>query len=102
MLAVATDFRPSELRERHVSSSVTANSFLSPGLGADFLAAVDETTRRIGRFPVAAPIDCGGVRKRCEDRLVRGGIFHALEFRLFPSLSQMGLEQKKIALKSVP
>ena len=34
------------------------------GLGGDFLAAVEETTRRIEQFPDAAPIERPGVRKR--------------------------------------
>ncbi|MCH8269491.1 MAG: type II toxin-antitoxin system RelE/ParE family toxin [Acidobacteria bacterium] len=36
----------------------------SEGLGGDFLAAVEETTRRIEQFPDAAPIETSGVRKR--------------------------------------
>ena len=36
----------------------------SRGLGGDFLAAVEETTRRIWQFPAAAPIESSGVRKR--------------------------------------
>ena len=36
----------------------------SEGLGGDFLAAVEETTRRIERFPDAAPTAGTGVRKR--------------------------------------
>ena len=36
----------------------------SEGLGGDFLAAVEETTRRITRFPNAAPTGGGGARKR--------------------------------------
>ncbi|OFW02653.1 MAG: hypothetical protein A3G20_01200 [Acidobacteria bacterium RIFCSPLOWO2_12_FULL_59_11] len=34
------------------------------GLGTDFLAAVEETTRRIEQFPEAAPSERPGVRKR--------------------------------------
>jgi hypothetical protein len=34
------------------------------GLGADFLAAVEETTRRIEQFPEAGPIERATVRKR--------------------------------------
>lgn len=34
------------------------------GLGDDFLAAVEETTRRIAQFPEAGPIERSGVRKR--------------------------------------
>ena len=34
------------------------------GLCGDFLAAVEETTRRIAQFPEAAPIESFGVRKR--------------------------------------
>ena len=33
-------------------------------LGADFLTAVEETTRRIEQFPEAGPIERGTVRKR--------------------------------------
>jgi len=36
----------------------------SEGLGADFLAAVEETTRRIEQFPDAGLIVRGGIRKR--------------------------------------
>lgn len=36
----------------------------SEGLGGDFLAAVEETTRRIEQFPHAAPVESSGVRKR--------------------------------------
>ena len=36
----------------------------SDGLGGDFLAAVEETTRRIARFPDAAPTVGVGARKR--------------------------------------
>ncbi|MBC8031255.1 MAG: type II toxin-antitoxin system RelE/ParE family toxin [Pyrinomonadaceae bacterium] len=36
----------------------------SEGLGSDFLAAVEETTRRIERFPEAGPIDRANIRKR--------------------------------------
>ena len=36
----------------------------SEGLGADFLAAVDDTTRRIEQFPEAGPIDRANIRKR--------------------------------------
>ena len=34
------------------------------GLGADFLAAVEEATARIKQFPDAAPIERAGIRKR--------------------------------------
>ncbi|HLA09446.1 MAG TPA: type II toxin-antitoxin system RelE/ParE family toxin [Pyrinomonadaceae bacterium] len=34
------------------------------GLGSDFLAAVEETTRRIGQSPKAAPIERAYIRKR--------------------------------------
>jgi len=34
------------------------------GLGRDFLAAVEETTRRIAQFPEAAPTERSGIRKR--------------------------------------
>ena len=34
------------------------------GLGVDFLQAVEETTRRIQRFPNAGPIEGSGIRKR--------------------------------------
>lgn len=36
----------------------------SEGLGLDFLAAVDETTRRIEQFPEAGQIDRANIRKR--------------------------------------
>ena len=36
----------------------------SEGLGSDFLAAVDETTRRIEQFPEAGRIDRANIRKR--------------------------------------
>ena len=36
----------------------------SEGLGSDFLAAVEETTRRIEQFPEAGPIDRANTRKR--------------------------------------
>ena len=36
----------------------------SEGLGSDFLAAVEETTRRIEQFPEAGPIDRANIRKR--------------------------------------
>ena len=36
----------------------------SAGLGWDFLAAVEETTRRIEQFPEAGPIDRASIRKR--------------------------------------
>jgi plasmid stabilization system protein ParE len=34
------------------------------GFGSDFLAAVEETTRRIEQFPEAGPIDRANIRKR--------------------------------------
>ena len=34
------------------------------GLGIDFLAAVEETKRRIEPFPEAGPIERGSIRKR--------------------------------------
>ena len=36
----------------------------SEGLGSDFLAAVEETTRRIEQFPEAGPVDRATIRKR--------------------------------------
>jgi hypothetical protein len=36
----------------------------SEGLGSDFLAAVDETTRRIEQFPAAGPVERASIRKR--------------------------------------
>ena len=36
----------------------------SQGLGSDFLAAVEETTRRIEQFPEAGPVDRASIRKR--------------------------------------
>ena len=36
----------------------------SEGLGSDFLAAVEETTRRIEQFPEAGPVDRASIRKR--------------------------------------
>ena len=36
----------------------------SEGLGWDFLAAVEETTRRIEQFPEAGPIDRASIRRR--------------------------------------
>jgi len=34
------------------------------GLGTDFLAAAEETTRRIERFPDAGPTERSGIRRR--------------------------------------
>ena len=34
------------------------------GLGMDFLAAVEETARRIEQFPEAGPVERGSIRKR--------------------------------------
>jgi len=36
----------------------------SEGLGSDFLASVEETTRRIEQFPEAGPVERAGIRKR--------------------------------------
>jgi toxin ParE1/3/4 len=36
----------------------------SEGLGSDFLASVEVTTRRIEQFPEAGPIDRANIRKR--------------------------------------
>ena len=36
----------------------------SEGLGLDFLNAVEETTRRIRRFPKAGPVERAAIRKR--------------------------------------
>jgi plasmid stabilization system protein ParE len=36
----------------------------SEGLGSDFLAAVEETTRRIEQFPEAGLLDRASIRKR--------------------------------------
>ena len=36
----------------------------SEGLGADFLTAVADATRRIEQFPEAGPIDRANIRKR--------------------------------------
>ena len=36
----------------------------SEGLGSDFLAAVEETTRRIEQFPEAGPVARASIRKR--------------------------------------
>jgi plasmid stabilization system protein ParE len=36
----------------------------SEGLGVDFLAAVEEMTRRIERTPEAGPVDRANIRKR--------------------------------------
>ncbi len=33
-------------------------------LGTDFLTAVEETTRRIEKFPEAGPVERGSIRKR--------------------------------------
>lgn len=36
----------------------------SEGLGWDFLASVEETTRRIEQFPEAGPVERASIRKR--------------------------------------
>jgi plasmid stabilization system protein ParE len=36
----------------------------SEGLGSDFLASVEETTRRIEQFPEAGPVERASIRKR--------------------------------------
>lgn len=36
----------------------------SEGFGSDFLTAVEETTRRIEKFPEAGPIERANIRKR--------------------------------------
>ncbi len=59
------------------------------GLGTDFLAPVEETTRRIKQFPDVGPIETSGIRKRLvfgfpftvlygrvEDRILIAAVMH--------------------------
>jgi plasmid stabilization system protein ParE len=56
------EFHPEAYEE--MLSSARFYEERTEGLGADFLTAVEETTRRIEQFPEAAPLQRGGIRKR--------------------------------------
>ena len=52
------------------------------GLGTDFLAPVEETTRRIKRFPEAGPIERASIRKRLVVGFPFAVLYGTLEERL--------------------
>jgi hypothetical protein len=59
---VRIEFHPEAFEE--MLESARFYEARAEGLGGDFLAAVEETTRRIEQFPEAAPIVKSGVRNR--------------------------------------
>jgi hypothetical protein len=55
----------------------------SQGLGADFLAAVEETTYRIQELPEAGAIERGGLRKRLVSGFPFSILYEPLQDNIF-------------------
>ena len=62
--------------------ATTRAGFRIDTLGTDFLAAVEETTRRIKRFPEAGPIERASIRKRLVVGFPFAVLYGTLEERL--------------------